>query len=59
MKENTVKNRKELKTRLAAAFDGRTKGLSTDLQEILIDDMATAFENRLNVLTRVHSSTGC
>ncbi len=59
MKESTVKSRKELKTKLAAAFDGKTKGLSTDLQEILIDDMATAFENRLNVLTRVHARTGC
>jgi hypothetical protein len=56
--ENTVRGRKELKCRLAAAFGEKTKGLSTDLQEILIDDMATAFENRLNVLNRVHERTG-
>jgi hypothetical protein len=56
--ENTVKSRKELKCRLAAAFGEKTRGLSTDLQEILIDDMATAFENRLNVLNRVHERTG-
>jgi len=57
--ENTLKSRKELKSRIAAAFSEKTKGLSTDLQEILIDDMATAFENRLNVLNRVHDRTGC
>jgi len=57
--ENTLKSRKELKCRLATAFSEKTKGLSTDLQEILIDDMATAFENRLNVLNRVHDRTGC
>jgi hypothetical protein len=59
MKQSPIKSRKELKTKLAAAFGETTKGLSTDLQEILIDDMATAFENRLNVLTRVHERTSC
>ncbi len=57
--QNTLKSRKELKSSLAAVFGEKTKGLSTDLQEILIDDMATAFENRLNVLNRVHARDGC
>lgn len=52
MKQNiTLKDRKELETKMAAVFDDKIKGLTTELQQILIDDMVTAFENRLNVLT--------
>jgi hypothetical protein len=40
-------------------FGEKIKGLSTELQEILIDDMATAFENRLYVLNRAHAKDGC
>jgi hypothetical protein len=28
------------------------KGLSAELQKILLDDMVTAFQNRINVLIR-------
>ena len=28
-------------------------GLSTELQEILLDDLVTAFENRINVLNTI------
>ncbi len=50
MKQNTVKNRKELEAKLANVFQEKINGLSTELREILLDDMITAFENRLNVL---------
>ena len=50
MKQVFNKERKKLEAKLASAFDVQINDLSTELREILIDDMATAFENRLNVL---------
>jgi hypothetical protein len=50
-----LKGRKELETKMAAVFGEKIKGLSTELQEILLDDMITAFENRLKVLNRACS----
>ena len=47
-----VKNRDALEAKMADVFSEKIKTLSTDLQQILIDDMVTAFENRLNVLNR-------
>jgi tRNA C32,U32 (ribose-2'-O)-methylase TrmJ len=44
------RDRKDLEAKMAAIFGENIKGLSTELQEILLDDMVTAFENRLNVL---------
>ena len=44
------KGRKELEQKLCSAFGGKMTSLPTELQEILIDDMITAFENRLKVL---------
>ena len=55
--QNTIKSRKELKSRFAAVFGEKIGELSTDLQEILIDDLTTAFENRLNVLNRANART--
>ena len=48
-----LKSRKELEAKMASVFGEKIKELSTELQEIVIDDMVTAFENRLNVLNRV------
>ena len=45
-----VKSRDALEAKMAIVFSEKIKTLSTDLQQILIDDMVTAFENRLNVL---------
>jgi hypothetical protein len=50
MKQIEEKNRKELEAKLANVFDEEINSLSTELREILLDDMVTAFENRLNVL---------
>ena len=44
------KDRKELEAKMATIFEENINGLSTELKEILLDDMVTAFENRLNVL---------
>ena len=53
LKQNiTLKKRKELETKMAKIFKENIKGLSTELQKILVDDLVTAFQNRINVLIR-------
>ena len=49
----TLKMRKELEVKLAGVFKENIRGLSTELQKILLDDLVTAFQNRINVLMRV------
>jgi len=41
---------------MATVFCEKIKGLSVELQEILLDDMVTAFENRLVVFKRLEVS---
>jgi len=54
LKENmTFKQRKELEGKMSKVFKENIEGLSTELQEILLDDLVTAFQNRINVLIRV------
>lgn len=48
----TSKQRKELETKMAKIFKENIKELSTELQRILLDDLVTAFQNRINVLNR-------
>ena len=48
-----VESRKELEAKMTRVFGEKIKQLSAELQRILIDDMVTAFENRLNMLNRV------
>jgi len=50
MKQFADKNRKQIEAKLANVFDQEINGLSTELRAILLDDMVTAFENRINVL---------
>ncbi len=53
MKQNiTLKQRKEIKTKMTQALQENIKDLSTEFQKILIDDLVTAFQNRINVLIR-------
>jgi hypothetical protein len=51
------KDRKELEAKLANVFDQEINNLSTELRKILLDDMVTAFENRLNVLNNINRKT--
>lgn len=51
----TLKQRKELETKMSKALHTNTKGLSAELQRILVDDMVTAFQNRINVLTKAQA----
>jgi hypothetical protein len=48
----TLKQRKELEGKMAKVFKENINVLSTELQKILVDDMVTAFQNRINVLIR-------
>ena len=57
MKQIVDKDRKELEAKLANVFDNEINNLSTELREILLDDMVTAFENRLNVLNNAAMKT--
>jgi hypothetical protein len=50
MKKITKSARKDLKSKMAKALSNQIKPLSTPLQSILLDDLITAFENRLAVL---------
>lgn len=53
MNQNTTfKQRKELEGKMAKVFKENIDVLSTELQKILVDDMVTAFQNRINVLIR-------
>jgi len=51
-RQYSSKNRKELRLKMATVFSEKIQMLSTELQGILLDDLVTAFENRLNVLNR-------
>ena len=57
MRQIGEKDRKELEAKLGNVFEEKIKSLPTELQEILLDDMVTAFENRLNVLNRASVRT--
>jgi len=57
MKQIAEKDRKELETKLAGVFDEKISILSTELREILLDDLVTAFENRLKVLNKANDKT--
>lgn len=53
MKQIADRDRKELEAKFATVFNGQMNHLSTELRQILLDDMVTAFENRLNVLKSI------
>jgi len=44
--------RRELKTKMSKVFEEHLRMLSEEMQEILIDDLVTAFQNRIDVLNR-------
>ena len=55
----TAKSRKELKNKMATAFRKEITTLSRDLQNVLLDDLVTALENRLTILNRTCKNTQC
>ena len=55
----TIKERKELQVKMSKVFGRNISGLSTELQRILLDDLVTAFQNRMNVLIRAQAKGSC
>ena len=55
--EKTIskKERKELQNKLIHALKGQINHLSTELQQILTDDLITALQNRLTALTTIQT----
>ena len=49
------RRRKALKIQVSRALNDKIKGLSTVMQDILIDDLVTAFESRFAVLNKAES----
>jgi hypothetical protein len=50
------KDRNKLKHKMATVLGEEIQLLSTELQEIFLDDLVTAFENRLIVLNSAQSN---
>ena len=46
------KEKKEMRSKLAVAFQKEIMNLSKENQEILLDDIVTAFQNRIVVFNR-------
>ena len=44
---------------MTEALNGNIKTLSTEMQEILVDDLITAFENRYEVLNGAQLNLNC
>lgn len=51
----TLKERRKLQAKMAKVLNPDIRGLSTELQKILLDDVVTAFQNRINVLIRAQT----
>ncbi len=53
-----VRNRKELRNKMAEVFSDKIKTLPAEIQYILLDDLVTAFESRLSMFSQVKPSQG-
>ena len=57
MKQLSIRERGTIKKKMAKALNDEIKPLSVEMQNILLDDMVTAFESRLAVLIPEDSNT--
>ena len=57
--KNQIENneRQGLEAKMSVVFAENIVELSTDFQHLLLDDLVTAFENRLKVLSRAMQRT--
>jgi hypothetical protein len=53
-----TQKRKKLENKIAKVFESDIKSLPSELREILVDDLVTAFESRLYALSRAQSNIG-
>jgi hypothetical protein len=56
MKQLRNTNRKDLKNKMAIALSYNIGMLAVEMQDILLDDLITAFENRFAVLNKARLS---
>lgn len=59
MKQKTNKNREQLKNKMAEVLSENINSLSTGMQDILLDDLVTAFESRFEVLNDAQLNLYC
>ena len=59
MKQLTSKNRKELKNKISEALNENISALSPGMQNILVDDLISAFESRFEVLSHAQLNLYC
>ena len=59
MKNSNNTNRKALKNKMAEALNDDIKALSAGMKDILLDDLITAFESRVKVLSQAQSNLEC
>jgi hypothetical protein len=52
MKKTMITKRKALKNKMAEALHSNITTLSSEMKDILLDDLITAFQNRLKVLNQ-------
>jgi hypothetical protein len=57
MKQLSIRERSIIKKKMAKALNDEIKPLPVEMQNILLDDMVTAFESRLAVLIPEDSNT--
>jgi hypothetical protein len=57
MKQLSIRERSTIKKKMAKALNDEIKPLPVEMQNILLDDMVTAFESRLAVLIPEDSNT--
>ena len=48
----SLDRRRELEVKMLRVFEGQVKMLPKEMQKILVDDLVTAFQNRMTVLNR-------
>jgi hypothetical protein len=58
MQSLLLKGRKNMSRKMFKVLEQDIAGLSTELQGILVDDLITAFQNRMNVLIREQTKKG-
>jgi len=51
LERRNIRKRHELRKKLAEAFSDTIRTLPAEMQYILLDDLVTAFENRLSVFS--------
>jgi hypothetical protein len=59
MKQLSSKTRKDLKYKMAEVLNDNIQMLSSSMQDILLDDLITAFESRFDVLSQAQLNLHC